>query len=165
MSVHGIGVDIAHIPRFVRLLANNAIAVRLQRKMLHPLEIQQLSAIQAAAAVNVDRRAAEFVASRWAVKEAVTKAFGARLLFPDICLRSPQRLSSSAAVPTSRLQPHRAADDPRPSLHFDGECADLMAANGVSASNSPRVAVTRRRVRSSIRHSYQRTSPGVIARR
>ena len=149
MSIHGIGVDIAHIPRFVRLLGNHAIGARLQRKMLHPLEIQHLSSIQEAA-VHVDRRVAEYVASRWAVKEAVTKAFGARLLFPDIHLHSPTRLrsapanaahtASTASSPAADSRPlpqsYRAAGDPRPSLHFDGQCAALMAAAGVSASSS-----------------------------
>ena len=147
MSIFGIGTDIAHIPRFVRLLSDPAIGRRLQHKMLHPLELQQLDHIQIAAAVNVDRRVAEYVASRWAVKEAVTKAFGARLLFPDICLHSPTAAARAAqhAHPAShtsaalkpQLQLRRAAaNDPRPSLHFDGQCASLMAAAGVSADSS-----------------------------
>ena len=164
MSIHGIGVDIAHIPRFVRLLSNHAIAARLQRKMLHPIEIQQLSVIQSAGG-KVDRRAAEYVASRWAVKEAVTKAFGGRLLFPDIQLHSPNRSkraardahiaasapssvpappspsssstssSSSSAAAAATAQP-RVSADPRPSLHFHGQCGSLMAAAGVSAASS-----------------------------
>ena len=141
MSIHGIGIDIAHIPRFVRLLGNHSLGVRLQRKMLHPIEIEQVSGLRAAA-IDADRRVAEFIASRWAVKEAVIKAFGARLLFPDIYLHSPARLAATAAAQLSaavRPQPprtHRAANDPRPSLHFDGQCASLMAAAGVTADSS-----------------------------
>ena len=160
MSIYGIGTDIAHIPRFVRLLSDHALRARLQRKMLHPLEIQQVSSIRASAAVNADVRVAEYVAGRWAVKEAVTKAFGARLLFPDIYLHSPNRTLNAAAVSThtatapalsaqvsvaaaatpaassSHPQPARAASDPRPSLHFHGQCASLLAAAGVSAASS-----------------------------
>lgn len=148
MSIHGVGVDIAHIPRFVRLLANHAISARLQQKMLHPLEIQQLTSIQATSNTDIDRRAAEFVASRWAVKEAVTKAFGARLLFPDIYLHSPNRAAktdtftaapttfTSTSTPRPQPQPHRGVADPRPSLRFDGQCASLMAAADVSAERS-----------------------------
>ena len=136
MSLYGIGTDIAHIPRFVRLLSDHALAVRLQRKMLHPLEIAQVSSLQSAAdPSSMHRQVAEFVASRWAVKEAVTKAFGARLLFPDIRLCSPRR--QAALTSDSRTQSSTATPvDPRPSLRFSGQCAALMAAAGVSASSS-----------------------------
>jgi phosphopantetheinyl transferase (holo-ACP synthase) len=71
------------------------------------------------------------------VKEAVTKAFGARLLFPEIRLHSPSTSSSTPRSSPPSLLPSPSllgAADPRPSLEFSGECERLMAARGVSAS-------------------------------
>lgn len=126
-GVFGIGVDIAHIPRFERLLQRQG--ARFLVKAMHPAEIQQLSRIvtaddkssnsqtplaaesaesadsstAAASAAAADSDAAAtaaafvaasssttrlaavtFVASRWAAKEAMVKATGQRLLFPEM---------------------------------------------------------------------------------
>lgn len=124
----GIGVDIAHIPRFERLLQRHAD--RFLVKALHPAEIAQLrriittddhkssndqmpSGAESAEATDVSTAAASsaavdsdaaataaafvaasssttrlaaitFVASRWAAKEAMVKATGQRLLFPEM---------------------------------------------------------------------------------
>lgn len=51
-------------------------------KALHPREIVAFKALKD------DEQRVRFVASRWAAKEAVVKAAGKRLLFPEILLAS-----------------------------------------------------------------------------
>ena len=69
------------------------------------------------------------------MKEAVTKAFGSRLLFPEIRLHSPSSSRPQPSAPSlSAFSSPFGAADPRPSLEFSGECEKLMAARGVSAS-------------------------------
>ena len=77
----GIGCDLCHIPRFVRLLSIPFYFQSLPRKILHPREIQQFHQLESI-------HQPQFIASRWAVKEAVTKAIGARVLFPEILIQT-----------------------------------------------------------------------------
>ena len=97
--VYGIGVDIVRIARVARLAELHG--PRFLTKAFHPYEIQAYHQRLA----QSPKRAAEFVASRWAVKEATQKAFASpRLLFPEICF----------------VRPGDAAEDPRPRLQFFG---------------------------------------------
>jgi len=73
MPVFGVGVDIVHVPRIASTLAR--FGSRFLRKALHSQEIHALEAKPA-------HRAAEFVASRWAVKESVWKAAGGQRPLP-----------------------------------------------------------------------------------
>jgi len=75
MGIFGIGVDIAHIPRFQAILSR--VRDRFLSKLLHPKEISQFHSL-------IPLRQPQFVASRWAVKEAVVKSAGKRLLFPEM---------------------------------------------------------------------------------
>ena len=116
LCLHGVGVDLAHIPRFAVLLHDAQRARRLLSKALHPAEIDALHRMRTDG--QSQRAQAQFVASRWAVKEAVTKAFGSRLLFPEM-----------------RVVRDSDGQDPRPRLSFDGACGQRMAAAGIRAAD------------------------------
>jgi len=109
------------------------------RKCLHPSEIAQ---VQRLAAVPSPSRSAapsfavsaaspaassqlpsaqlesvsRFLASRWAAKEALTKAAGKRLLFPDMCVERDMTLG---------------AEDPRARLSLSGEALAWSASRGL----------------------------------
>ena len=73
--------DIARISRVARLAERHG--ARFLTKAFHPHEIKHYHLRLA----DNPRRAAEFLGSRWAAKEATQKAFASpRLLFPEICL-------------------------------------------------------------------------------
>ncbi|GBG25158.1 Transcription factor MYB3R-4 [Hondaea fermentalgiana] len=83
MRVLGIGVDLAHVPRFERSFAR--FGLRFTRKFLHANELASME--RQAKLVSDATARARFLASRWAAKEAAFKAFGPsspRLLFTDI---------------------------------------------------------------------------------
>ena len=75
----GIGTDIVHIPRIARLFQQHGS--RFASKILHPREqatLQELHPVP---------RKVEFLAGRWAAKEAAFKALPSvspRLQFPDL---------------------------------------------------------------------------------
>lgn len=73
--IYGIGVDVAIISRFTPLISK--FQMRFWKRAFHPAEIQY--------ALTLDEQdQARFAASRWAAKEALTKAIGKRLLFPEM---------------------------------------------------------------------------------
>ncbi|RAP75241.1 holo-ACP synthase [Paenibacillus montanisoli] len=76
----GIGHDIASLDRMERMLAGEA-GLKFQRRILTERELQL-------SAASNGKRLAEFTAGRFAVKEAVSKAFGcgigSKLSFRDI---------------------------------------------------------------------------------
>ena len=67
MKPFGIGVDIVKVARLGSLLKKDT-ANRFLQKALHPEEIQRLHLL-----VN-DTQKAQYLASRWAAKEALVKA-------------------------------------------------------------------------------------------
>ena len=101
-STFGVGVDIAHIPRFAGIYKRHGL--HFLRKCLHPDEIVQMQKISngsgrgasvsgasvdsasapTTASATSELAAATFLASRWAAKEAMVKASGQRLLFPHM---------------------------------------------------------------------------------
>lgn len=92
--VFGVGVDVAHVPRLARCAER--FGARFLRRALHPSEIEEFHARCAA-----DRPA--FLASRWAAKEAVFKAFhGFRLQFPEV--RVARSSTSTAAPPALPIE-------------------------------------------------------------
>lgn len=108
MGVVGLGVDVVHVPRVARLLA--AFGDRFTKRFLHAEERCALAALlNAEADAEADARsggglrAAHFVASRWAVKEASYKALAhaptrglPRIAFTDMVLEGsagPPKLS------------------------------------------------------------------------
>lgn len=70
--------------------------------MLHPEEIAHFHRL-------APQQQPQFVASRWAVKEAVVKAAGKRLLFPEMQVGKASDLS-----------------DPRPQLLLEGAAQDMF---------------------------------------
>lgn len=74
----GHGVDITSLTRFTSVVAKHGD--KFLQKCLHPSEFAAYHRL-------TDPQAKEkFLASRWAIKEAVVKASGKRLLFPEILL-------------------------------------------------------------------------------
>lgn len=113
--VFGVGVDVAHVPRFARTLAR--FGERFLRRAFHPREVAELRARR-----PEDRAA--FLASRWAVKEAAFKAFhGHRVLFPEM------RIARAAALPgpTHKALPAATKETPARVLRLElsGEAARL----------------------------------------
>ncbi len=95
--VFGTGIDLAHIPRFETTLSR--YGDRFLNKALHATEISELKSIPEVP--DGPRRRATFLASRWAAKEAFTKAVGARLLFPEMRVGKP---SSGPPAPVLMLE-------------------------------------------------------------
>lgn len=87
--IFGHGVDIAKIARFSQTYQK--YGERYLKKALHPNEITQFHNI-----VDINDGKARFLASRWALKEAVIKASGKRLLFPDIFLYADKSIGTCA---------------------------------------------------------------------
>nr|CCA16412.1 conserved hypothetical protein [Albugo laibachii Nc14] len=83
MQIFGIGVDIAYIPRFRRTFER--YGERFLKRAYHPNEIREFQNKSARSRVL-------FLASRWAVKEAVFKAFQHhRISFPEIVVVSSSK--------------------------------------------------------------------------
>lgn len=101
MKILGVGVDIVANQRFARLLGQ-PYAPRFLSRVLHsPAEFEEFHARRG------PEEQARYLASRWALKEAVVKATGARdLVFSQMWLaKSPQGTpSSTQAGPTSSSQ-------------------------------------------------------------
>lgn len=78
--IYGTGVDLVYIPRFYNLLASRED--KFLNRAFHKLEIEEYSKKDG----EVKTR---FLASRWAVKEALYKAFGGtwRMPFPEVYLK------------------------------------------------------------------------------
>ena len=102
MKVIGLGIDICKNARMQRILDNPVIKNRFIDKMLNPQEKRE------------DIKA-QFLASRWAVKEAVYKAAGNQLLlFPEIIVKK--------------------SDDGQPSIEYIGSTKDKLAKKGVTST-------------------------------
>ena len=67
--IKGVGIDIAKVSRFDRLLGQKYIEHFLN-KALHPIEIEEIHSLK-----NKDLKA-KYLASRWSFKEALVKATG-----------------------------------------------------------------------------------------
>lgn len=94
-SIFGHGVDISHIPRVVSVYDRQGI--RFLKKMMHEKEISQFESLH-----SQDRiKASQFIASRWSLKEAIIKATGSRLLFPEMYLVRDTSPMSTSIVPLS----------------------------------------------------------------
>jgi holo-[acyl-carrier protein] synthase len=123
-GIVGIGCDLVRISRVERLLTR--YGDKFMRRAFHESEIAVMRAATSPGA------AAQFAASRWAVKEAVYKAMGGqwRLRFPDVYVR------------------HHDASR-RPVLAFDGDtatrfhalCGGTAAQHHVSISHEDQYAM------------------------
>ncbi|GAB9462831.1 hypothetical protein Gpo141_00000314 [Globisporangium polare] len=123
-KVFGVGVDIAHIPRFADCFARHG--ERFLRRAFHPSEVAEFRSKPAAAQPG-------FLASRWAVKEATYKAFQRyRVLFPEIRLvkQSPSDNDSASAADAKIFTPVQtklsvAESSQALRLEFNGETLAL----------------------------------------
>lgn len=78
MKILGIGVDLVQNSRIQKVLSKSH-ARRFLDKVLSPQEIAHFDTLK------LDKIQVQFVASRWAVKEATVKAIGRReLVFSEI---------------------------------------------------------------------------------
>ena len=67
--IKGVGIDIAKIPRFQKLI-NQKYFKNFINKALHRLEIEEMNNLK------TEEQKAKFLASRWSYKEALVKATG-----------------------------------------------------------------------------------------
>ncbi|MDL2210799.1 holo-ACP synthase [Desulfovibrio sp. OttesenSCG-928-O18] len=106
--VIGLGLDITTISRIWR--AWNKFGTRFARKILHPLEMETL---------ETHANAAQFLASRFAAKEAAVKALGTGfsngIVPPDICVET---------LPGGK-----------PELRFYGKAQEYLAALGADRTH------------------------------
>ncbi|PWF43124.1 holo-ACP synthase [Massilia glaciei] len=109
--IYGIGTDIVQIARIEAALARHG--ERFAEKILGPQEMAQFRARRAANAV----RGVRYLATRFAAKEAFSKAIGLGLTTP---------MAWPAAQMLNR-------DSGKPELSFSGALAGFMRDNGLSA--------------------------------
>ncbi|KAF0699324.1 Aste57867_10114 [Aphanomyces stellatus] len=124
MTILGVGVDVVRSGRLRQTYEKHG--ERFLRRYLHPTEIQQFQKL-----TDHDAQT-QFLASRWAVKEATYKAFKSwRILFPDILLsKEVSDVLLPPHIDVATLPPQVA---PRvPVLVFDGQARVLADALRVS---------------------------------
>ncbi|MES1911999.1 MAG: hypothetical protein MHM6MM_004347 [Cercozoa sp. M6MM] len=96
MGIFGIGTDIAVTTRVFGVWARRG--ERFLQKAYHTNEIVAFHALQ-----HEDEQA-RFLASRWAAKEALTKAIGRRVLFPEMeVTRSTDAAHAAGKAPVFRF--------------------------------------------------------------
>jgi len=110
MAIVGIGVDVAQVARFERL--ETRYGERFVSRVCHPLERRILDRLGRG-------RRAEFVAGRFACKEAAKKALGD---FPGRGIGWKEIYIVNRATG-------------QPEIHFEGRAAELAADRGVSVGH------------------------------
>lgn len=86
-QIFGHGIDVTNSKRVISVY--NRQGTRFLQKMMHANEIAHFEQL---ITDNKQQYAEQFIASRWALKEAVIKATGARLLFPEMYLAKSSSL-------------------------------------------------------------------------
>jgi holo-[acyl-carrier protein] synthase len=82
--IKGVGIDIAHIPRFTKILEKYEVG--FINKVLHKKEIDEYKDL------NDIKRKSKYIASRWAYKEALVKASGFKnIIFNKVYLEKNQQ--------------------------------------------------------------------------
>lgn len=109
--IYGIGTDICKIPRIEAALARHG--ERFAKKILGPQELEKFRARSAKNAV----RGIRFLATRFAAKEAFSKAIGLGLRMP-------------MTWPAAQMLNHPSG---KPMIVCSGVLADFMATNRLSA--------------------------------
>ena len=109
--IYGIGTDICKIPRIEAALARHG--ERFAKKILGPQELEKFRARSAKNAV----RGVRFLATRFAAKEAFSKAIGLGLRMP-------------MTWPAAQMLNHRSG---KPMIVCSGVLADFMEKNRLSA--------------------------------
>ncbi|CAI2383960.1 unnamed protein product [Moneuplotes crassus] len=101
MVILGIGTDIVKNQRIQHILRRHP--ARFLQKVLHPTEIKQFESKKDDG--QISRQCTEFVASRWALKEAMVKATQNRsLIFSGMYLYKPHLESAESATPNDKIQ-------------------------------------------------------------
>jgi phosphopantetheine--protein transferase-like protein len=151
MAVRGIGVDLASISRVRSTVAN--FGIKFLVKAFHPEEIARYNVLAAASSGPLQHKAASYLTSRWAAKEALHKALRSeRLLFPEIQIVSASASPVHSAATTAQMsQQSNVADEARsmfnntepvgdvqrlrvgaaPSFVFHGTAASIIRAHNV----------------------------------
>jgi holo-[acyl-carrier protein] synthase len=109
--IYGIGTDICKIPRIEAALARHG--ERFAKKILGPQELEKFRARSARSAV----RGVRFLATRFAAKEAFSKAIGLGLRMP-------------MTWPAAQMLNHPSG---KPMIVCSGVLAEFMAKNRLSA--------------------------------
>ncbi|XXQ34965.1 4'-phosphopantetheinyl transferase superfamily [Plasmodiophora brassicae] len=120
-AITGVGIDLCRIGRIRRLIEVHGD--RFLRKVLHPDEIAAMRDMA------FPRRRVEFVAGRWAAKEAAVKAIGKRVPFPDMKITSTPApaLTVYDTIPVSS----------HVSISHDGDYATAICIVTASAARPP----------------------------
>ncbi|KAF0742515.1 hypothetical protein Ae201684P_008342 [Aphanomyces euteiches] len=123
MAIVGVGVDIVRSSRLRQAFDRHGD--KFLRRYLHPKEIHQFQRLSDPQAQT------QFLASRWAVKEATYKAFKSwRILFPDILLVKQTPVCPIELQDT--FPPYRPV--PGPVVAFDGAARHLADALDVKVT-------------------------------
>jgi phosphopantetheinyl transferase (holo-ACP synthase) len=135
MHVHGCGVDVVKVARIARLV--DRYGSRFLRRAFHPVEIERHERLVARGLASGGH---QFLASRWAVKEATLKAFnGWRIPFPEVRIErlgdggddgAERRVESEWVAPDGPAGACGITYTGRgaaPRLRFDGALAELAA--------------------------------------
>lgn len=122
--VFGVGVDIAHVPRVQKTIQR--YGSRFLRRAFSREEIAHFQKLS-----ESGQERARFAASRWALKEAATKAFGQRLLFPEIALAGGSSKGRCCCWCSFTFPA-----DQRRSLAVSGKAQSLFAAQNICAMHA-----------------------------
>ena len=125
--IFGMGVDIVRVPRIERII--QTYGDRFLHRAYHPVERAAFAAravagtgshsVDSGNTHSVSQRQVEYLASRWAVKEACHKALSRRrFLFPELYV--------SGDAMGDMISPH---------LCFSGELQKIMAAENIVSSH------------------------------
>ena len=87
----GVGTDITSVGRMLDIIKRGgSFEQRFLKRVLHPVEMGEYSKIREGGEEEW-QRAAQYMASRWAFKEAMVKASGnTRLLYPGMYLKKKE---------------------------------------------------------------------------
>jgi holo-[acyl-carrier protein] synthase len=131
-SVLGVGIDVCNTHRLPALL--NHYGDRFLRRVYHPNEIAAIRKL----AYEDSSKLGQYLASRWAVKEACHKALSSRslrLLFPSI------EVVPSIGAPTIHFMPDAVENLAKAGLGVDTQQAGLIGiSTHVSISHDDGIA-------------------------
>lgn len=119
-AVRGIGVDLCSVARIARVIDRYG-----ERFLVRGFHEREAAAYRELRSRGGAPAAAQFLASRWAAKEALHKALATtRLLFPEVevCRRE-----------SPSVEPARRSGGGAPGFAFHGDAAALVASLGVRA--------------------------------
>jgi holo-[acyl-carrier protein] synthase len=109
--VYGLGCDVVRMTRLKQIY--DRYGLKFLKRAYHPIEIEMFQRITDTDPDDnnetTQQKEVEFLASRWAVKEAATKAFARyRVPFPDMYVTKATPLSTSPPSTVGSLVPFRS---------------------------------------------------------